>query len=64
VAAIVAAGLHGELNDDIRRAQRIEEDGCAPARYLEGAHDIDAFSAATANDPIVRAVVAELTGRS
>ena len=60
VAAILAAGLHGELNDCIRRARRMQAvDDCAPGRYLEGAHDVGAFSAAIATDQVVCAVVAD-----
>jgi hypothetical protein len=63
VRRILAAGLHGTLNDHLRRliARQSGWDratGPVPHRMLLGDHDVEAFVAETARWPAVREVIA------
>jgi hypothetical protein len=65
VRQILAAGLHGTLNANLRAAAGRQAGGenggeALPRRLLLGAHDAEAFARDTAGYPKARAVVAAL----
>ena len=51
VRQILAAGLHGTLNANLRAAARQSDLGQRPRRLLLGAHDIAAFAREVASSP-------------
>jgi hypothetical protein len=65
VRQILAAGLHGTLNANLRAAAGRGNDGePLPRRLLLGAHDAEAFARETAAFPEARAVVAAVAAIS